>query len=357
MIVQLKTEFTEQINNCKNLSDLEQVRLVFLGRKEGKLNSLLKGIKDLPDEEKKAAGQEANDLRKYIEKEIKNKEQEFKSENFKKELESEWIDATQPILNGREIGHLHPLTQIQNEIEDIFTSMGFMILDGPELESEYYNFEALNIPSWHPARDMQDTFYVENQKEEATPPPTPSSERRGIPHLLMRTHTSPVQVRAMRQYGAPIKAIVPGRVFRYEASDARHDAAFNQVEGFMIGQDISISNLTAISKTFLDKIFKGDIKYRFRPGYFPFVEPGVEVDLECRICGGRGCRVCKGTGWLEFMGAGMIHPNVLKHGGVNPDKYSGFAFGFGITRLVMMKYEIDDIRLLLNGDLRFLKQF
>ncbi|MFH1030940.1 MAG: phenylalanine--tRNA ligase subunit alpha, partial [bacterium] len=242
--------------------------------------------------------------------------------------------------------------QVQNEIEDIFRSMGFMVLDGPELESEYYNFEALNIPSWHPARDMQDTFYVESRIKNQE-----LRIKKGEERLVMRTQTSAVQVRGMQKYGAPIKAIVPGRCFRNEATDASHEHTFYQVEGLMVGEGISLSNLFAISNKFLSKIFGKNIKNRFRPGYFPFVEPGLEMDLECVFCGGKGCRICKYTGWIEFSGAGMVHPNVLIAGGIDPSKYSGFAFGFGITRLVMMKYGIDDIRSLLSGDLRFLKQF
>lgn len=217
--------------------------------------------------------------------------------------------------------------------------MGFQILTGPEMESEYYNFEALNIPSYHPARDMQDTFYME---EEGT---------------VLRTHTSPVQIRAMQDYGAPLKAIVPGRVFRYEATDASHDNTFYQIEGLMIDKEINLANLKAIMQEVLNRIFKKEVKLRFRPGYFPFVEPGLELDLGCLICEGKGCSVCKQSGWVEFMGAGMIHPNVLKAGKINPKKWQGFAFGFGLTRLVMMKYGINDIRLLSGGNLNFLKQF
>jgi phenylalanyl-tRNA synthetase alpha chain len=218
--------------------------------------------------------------------------------------------------------------------------MGFMILDGPELESDYYNFEALNIPTWHPARDTQDTFYIEAKEK-----------------LLLRTQTSPVQVRAMQKYGAPLRCVVPGRVFRNEATDVSHDHTFYQLEGLMIDKDISITNLIAVMKELLSGIFKREVNVRLRPGYFPFVEPAFELDIQCLICGGKGCSVCKQSGWLELLPCGLVHPNVLKAGGIDPKKYSGFAFGLGLTRLVMMKYKIDDIRLLQSGDLRFLNQF
>jgi phenylalanyl-tRNA synthetase alpha chain len=242
-------------------------------------------------------------------------------------------------------GHLHPLTLIQRDLEDIFKSLGFSILEGPELESDYYNFEALNIDKHHPARDMQDTFYVDwdkNNKEEK---------------LVMRTHTSPVQIRAMQTYGAPLKAIVPGRVFRNEAMDASHEHTFYQLEGLMIDKDISITNMIALMKELLKGIFEKEVPVRIRPGFFPFVEPGIELDISCQICDGKGCSVCKQSGWLELFPAGMVHPNVLKAGGIDSKKYSGFAFGLGLTRLVMMKYRINDIRLFNSGDLRFLEQF
>jgi len=367
----IKAQFNNEIEKCEDLAALEQVRVDFLGRK-GKLSLILKGLKELPVEEKKIVGQGANKLKQEIEGGIEKKNREIEAKQSSKQLEKEWVDVTQPILDKKEISHLHPLTQVQNEIEEIFTSMGFRVLDGPELESEYYNFEALNIPESHPARDMQDTFYISSKSKVQSPARNATNTVVGglkedqssnskfqnqENRLLMRTHTSSVQIRAMQKYGAPLRAIVPGRVFRYEATDARHDSAFCQVEGLMIDHDISVSNLIAISNAFLSKIFKDKIKVRTRPGYFPFVEPGVEMDLECKICDGKGCGVCKGSGWIEFMGAGMVHPNVLEAGNIDSKKFQGFAFGFGITRLVMMKYKIDDIRLLMSGDLRFLKQF
>jgi len=220
-----------------------------------------------------------------------------------------------------------------------------MIMDGPEVESEYYNFEGLNIPSWHPARDMQDTFFIKGKQD----------KKHG--RMVLRTHTSPVQVRTMEKYGAPLRVIVPGRTFRYEATDASHETTFYQVEGLMIDKDISIAHLKGVLKEFLTRLFAKEVKVRFRPGYFPFVEPGLEVDFSCLLCGGKGCRVCKHTGWVEFMGAGMVHENVLKAGGIDAKKWQGWAFGFGLNRLAMMRHGIDDIRLFLSGDLRFTNQF
>jgi phenylalanyl-tRNA synthetase alpha chain len=244
-----------------------------------------------------------------------------------------------------ESGHLHPITIVRQELEDLFSSLGFMILDGPELESDYYNFEALNIPKHHPARDMQDTFYIDHKNAA------------GEFDLVLRTHTSPMQVRAMQKYGAPLRCVVPGRVFRNEATDACHEHTLYQLEGLMIDKNISIANLIAVVKEMLSGMFKQEIKTRVRPGYFPFVEPGIEFDMGCLVCHGQKCPSCKHSGWVEMMGAGMVHPNVLKAGGIDPNVYSGFAFGMGIDRLVMMKYGINDIRHFEGGDLRFLQQF
>lgn len=342
---QIKEKALAEIEKIKKSDALRDLEVKYLGRK-GELTKVLRGLSDLALEEKKVIGSLANKIKQEIAMSFEKAQCIIKNSEDKDSLEKEWIDTTMPSLGAKELGSLHPLTKVQNEIEDIFTSMGFMVLDGPELESEYYNFDALNSPSWHPARDMQDTFYVSSKVIDS-----------GDNKLLMRAHTSPVQVRAMQKYGAPLRSIVPGRVFRNEAIDASHEHTFNQVEGLMIDKDISIANLIAMMKTMLSKIFDKKLEIRLRPGYFPFVEPGFEVDLSCVFCGGKGCRVCKNTGWIEFSGAGMVHQRVLEAGGVDPNKYSGFAFGFGITRLVMMKYGINDIRLLLSGDLRFLRQF
>jgi phenylalanyl-tRNA synthetase alpha chain len=313
------------------------LRVKYLGRK-GELSQILRSLKDLSVEERKEIGALANSIKNDLGSVFKNKEDEVLGEK------SEDYDISLP---GKEMktGHLHPLTLIQRDLEDIFKSLGFSIFEGPELESDYYNFEALNIAKHHPARDMHDTFYVEwdkNKKDEK---------------LVMRTHTSPVQVRAMQKYGAPLKAIVPGKVFRNEAIDASHEHTFYQLEGLMIDKDISITNMIALMKELLKGIFGKEVLVRIRPGFFPFVEPGIELDISCQLCDGKGCSVCKQSGWLELFPAGMVHPQVLKAGGIDSDKYSGFAFGLGLTRLVMMKYHINDIRLFNSGDLRFLEQF
>lgn len=237
-------------------------------------------------------------------------------------------------------GHLHPLTQVMREIVDSFVAMGFEVADGPEVESEHYNFDALNVPKDHPARDMQDTFWV-----------------KGVPQTVLRTHTSPVQVRYMEAHTPPLKIVVPGKVYRYEATDATHETQFHQIEGLVVGEGIGLSHLKYTLDEFFKRLYGANANVRMRPSYFPFVEPGVEIDVSCMKCAGAGCNVCKQTGWIEVMGAGVVHPNVLQAGGVDPRKYSGFAFGGGVDRLVMLKYGIDDVRLLYAGDLRLVDQF
>lgn len=347
----IKEKALDEIKAAKESQKLRELEIKYLGRK-GELTKVLRELSGLSLDEKKKIGKLSNEVKQEIEKVLSKAQKAIKEKEAKEQLEKEWVDATLPILDSKKLGSTHPLTKVQNEIEDIFTSMGFMILDGPELESEYYNFDALNMPSWHPARDMQDTFFLESPKSIKS-----KVESQGGNRLVMRTHTSPVQVRAMQKYGAPLKSIVPGRCFRNEATDACHEHTFYQIEGLMVDKDISIANLIAVMKTLLAGVFKRDVKARLRPGYFPFVEPGFELDINCQICGGKGCPSCKHSGWLELLPCGMVHPNVLRYGGINPDIYSGFAFGLGLTRLVMMKYGIDDIRLLLSGDLRFLRQF
>jgi phenylalanyl-tRNA synthetase alpha chain len=347
---QLKIKAVESIEKVKTLLELEKIENGLFGRKGGKLNEILKAIKDLGAEEKANIGRLANDVKKEITEKLDEVRKALNKKELNENLEKDFIDVTVP---GKQFskGSLNPISIIQYELEDVFRSMGFMVLDGPELESDFYNFEGLNIPEHHPARDMQDTFYIKQKGGEG------QEGKDGKNKQVLRTHTSPVQVRAMLKYGAPMKAIVPGRAFRNEAVDASHDHTFNQLEGLMIDKDISITNLISVMNTLLKKIFKKDVKTRLRPGFFPFVEPGFELDINCLICGGKGCSVCKQTGWLELLPCGMVHPNVLKAGGINPDEYSGFAFGLGLTRLAMMRYGIDDIRHLCSGDLRFLKQF
>lgn len=337
-LLKLKQEILKQLPKANDSNVLRDLEIKYLGRK-GELANILSGLKDLKINEKKVVGKMANDIKS----EIENKFSEARKKMENTKSKKDFVDITLP---GEKIkkGHIHPITRIQNELEDLFTSLGFIVLDGPELESEYYNFEALNIPDYHPARDMQDTFFVSDQKA-------------GEGKMVMRTHTSPVQVRAMQKYGAPLRCVAPGRVFRCEATDACHEHTFDQMEGLMIGEDISISNMIAVMKELLKSIFKKDMEVRVRPGYFPFVEPGVELDIRCTICAGKGCPACKNSGWLELLPAGLVHPNVLKHGGIDSKKYSGFAFGLGLTRLAMMRYGVNDIRLFNSGDLRFLKQF
>jgi len=339
---QLKKDAENKIAAAESVSQLEQIDQEFFGRKDGKLNLILKQLKDLSAEEKKSLGQEANDVKLELVDLIAKKKSVLAEKEIDAKIKKEVVDLTLP---GETIatGTLHPASQVQYELEDIFKSLGFMVLDGPELESDYFNFEALNMPEHHPARDMQDTFYVKTKE--------------GEPKQVLRTQTSPVQIRAMLKYGAPLRAVVPGRVFRFEELDASHENTFSQLEGIMIEENLSITNLIAVMKTLLKGVFKREVKVRLRPGFFPFVEPGFELDINCLICGGRGCKVCKQSGWVELLPCGMIHPNVLRAGGIDPDKFSGFAFGLGMTRLVMMRYGIDDIRLLNGGDLKFLKQF
>jgi len=342
-LLALKKACLEAISKADRLNNLQEIEVKYIGRK-GELTNILRGVKDLSDAEKPTIGKLSNEVKNELEAEFKAKARALENAELNEKLKDDTFDITVPGPEA-EPGHIHPLSQVQHEVEKIFSSMGFMIMDGPEVESEYYNFEGLNIPAWHPARDMQDTFFIKDKKD----------KKHG--RMVLRTQTSPVQLRTMEKYGAPLRVIVPGRTFRYEATDVSHDTTFYQVEGFMIDKDISISHLKGVLAQFLSKLFGKEVTVRIRPGYFPFVEPGLEVDFSCLLCGGKGCRVCKHTGWVEFMGAGMIHENVLKAGGIDPKKWQGWAFGFGLTRLVMMRHGIDDIRLILGGDLRFINQF
>lgn len=337
---QLKNQALPAIASSKNEAELTDLENKYLGRKNGELTELMKGLKDLNPEEKKNAGQLLNEIKKELEEAINKKREELSNAGFAQAIAGEKADLSQPYLPKKERGHLHPNSIVQKELEDLFTSMGFMVLDGPELESDYYNFEAINIPPTHPARDVQDTFYIKNHE-----------------NWLVRTHTSSNQVRAMEKYGAPLKMITPGRCFRNEATDARHEHTFYQLEGVVVDKDINFGHMKAVLETVAQKLFGPEIKVRLRPKFYPFVEPGVNGEVTCLLCGGKGCGVCKHTGWMEIFGAGMIHPNVLRAGGLDPQVYSGFAFGFGLTRLVMLKYGIDDVRLLQSGDLRFVRQF
>ncbi len=339
----LKVEAEKEVVQIADLASLNDFNARYLGRK-GVLTEALKGIKDLSKDKRPMMGKLANEVKTAIEQLIAAKKVEIENESLLASLSDDNFDVTIPGVKTK-TGHIHPIAQVQYEVEQIFSDMGFAVMDGPEVESEYYNFEGLNIPATHPARDMQDTFFVKDKEDEKHA------------RMVLRTHTSPVQVRTMEKYGAPLRVIVPGRVFRNEATDASHEHTFDQVEGLLIDKDISLAHLKGIMIDFLSRLFGQEVNVRFRPGYFPFVEPGLELDFSCLICKGKGCKTCKRTGWLEFMGAGMVHPNVLKSGGIDSDEYQGWAFGFGLTRLVMMRYKIDDIRHLTSGDMRFLEQF
>ena len=326
----------ERIARADTPEALEAVRVEVLGRK-GALANISKEMGKLSPEQRTVIGKLLNAAKQSLESALDSKTTAFDAQALRARLDSEWLDLTLPSPQAKP-GSLHPLTQIQTEIEDLFVSLGFTVLDGPEVETEYNNFDALNIPGDHPARDMQDTFWLENG------------------HVL-RTHTSPVQVRGMRKLGPPLRMIAPGRVFRNEEVDPSHEHTFYQLEGMMIGRDVSVAHLLYFMKTLLGAIFKRDVTVRLRPGFFPFVEPGFELDIQCLICGGPGCPVCKQSGWVELLPCGLVNPNVLRMGGIDPEQWNGFAFGLGLTRLVMMRYAIDDIRLLQSGDLRFLNQF
>lgn len=326
-----------ELSRVKSLKDLERLRIKYFGRKEGELTKILRSLDDLPKEERKKIGFLANKVKQELILAFNTARDRIKKIEFSKK--EEFFDTTLPAKFPPK-GHGHPLTQVRLELEEIFKSMGFEIYEGDELTSDFYNFESLNIPKTHPARDIQDTFFIKDH-----------------PNLVMRTHTSAMQVKIMEKKKPPLRVIVPGRCFRHEATDPSHEHTFYQMEGFLVDEKVSIANLIYTQKTLLRAIFKKDVKVRLRPGYFPFVEPGFELDCSCIICDGKGCSVCKRTGWVELIPCGMIHPKVFEFAGYPKGKYTGFAFGMGLTRLVMMRYGIDDIRLFMSGDLRFLEQF
>jgi phenylalanyl-tRNA synthetase alpha chain len=336
-ISNLREAAIAKIKEAGSSAEVEDLRVKLLGKK-GELTEMLKDLKNMAIEERKQFGQDANALKNELGEIIEAKFKELSANDVKKSLAGgSNFDISLPGTQFK-LGSLHPVTIVQKEIEKIFTGMGFNIVDGPEAEEEFFNFEALNIPKHHPARDMQDTYWLENGS-------------------LLRTHTSPCQVRAMQKYGAPLKVIAPGRCFRNESTDASHENTFFQLEGMMIDKNVSIANLIYVMKLLLSEVFQRDVKIRLRPGFFPFVEPGFELDLNCMICGGKGCPTCKHSGWIELLPCGMVHPNVLRYGGIDPEEYTGFAFGLGLTRLAMMKYGISDIRVLNSGDLRAMEQF
>ena len=318
-----------------NAADIEALRVRYLGKK-GELTAVLRGMGKLSAEERPIIGQLANEVRADIEASIEERRRQMQDRLLELKLKKEKIDVTLPVEG--EMGHIHPLTMTQRELEDIFIGLGFTIVEGPEVELDYYNFQALNIPENHPARDTQDTFYITD-------------------NILLRSQTSPVQVRTMEKQKPPIRIISPGRVYRSDAVDATHSPLFHQLEGLVVDKGISMGDLKGVLELFAKQTFGEETRIRFRPHHFPFTEPSAEVDVSCFACGGKGCRICKGEGWIEILGAGMVHPNVLRNCGIDPDVYSGFAFGFGIERIAMLKYHIDDMRLLYENDTRFLGEF
>ncbi|MBQ4298177.1 MAG: phenylalanine--tRNA ligase subunit alpha [Clostridia bacterium] len=315
--------------------DPESLRIRFLGKK-GELTALLRSMGELSPEERPAAGQAVNDLRVMIEEGIEKAKRERAAAALEKRLAAEKLDVTLPAPAAA--ATLHPLTAVQRELEDIFCGMGFEVAEGPEVEYDYYNFVALNIPEDHPARDTQDTFYITDK-------------------ILLRSQTSPVQVRTMEKKKPPIRMISPGRVYRSDAVDATHSPLFHQLEGLVVDRGVTMGDLKGTLEIFAKQLFGEDTRIRFRPHHFPFTEPSAEVDASCFACGGKGCRVCKGEGWIEILGAGMVHPFVLSNCGIDTDVYSGFAFGLGVERIAMLRYKIDDMRLLYENDVRFLSQF
>jgi phenylalanyl-tRNA synthetase alpha chain len=334
---ELEVRASTLLDGAASMEALETARVEFLGRK-GALVTIGKEMGKLAPEDRARVGKLLNAVKQNLESRYEARKAAFDRAALDSRLASEWLDLTLP-APGTRPGKLHPLTRIQQELEDLFTSFGFAVAQGPEVETEWYNFDALNIPPTHPARDMQDTFWLSGGD------------------MLLRTHTSPVQVRAMQKFGPPLRVIAPGRVFRNEEVDASHEHTFYQLEGLMVDRDVSVAHMLYFMNSLLTAIFKRETTVRLRPGYFPFVEPGFELDIRCLICGGPGCPVCKQSGWVELLPCGLVHPNVLRASGIDPEKWNGFAFGLGLTRLVMMRYAIDDIRLLASGDLRFLEQF
>ena len=326
----------EQIEAADEMTALNDVRVAILGKK-GELTAVLKSMKDVKPEDRPAVGQLVNETRSAIEEKLAEAKERLEGAEMELRLKSEVIDVTLPAKKAK-IGHLHPNTNVLQEVEDIFVGMGYEVVEGPEVEYDYYNFEALNIPANHPAKDEQDTFYINKD-------------------ILLRTQTSPVQVRVMEKGKLPIRMIAPGRVFRSDEVDATHSPSFHQIEGMVIDKNITFADLKGTLQEFVKQLFGVDTKVKFRPHHFPFTEPSAEMDVSCFKCGGKGCRFCKGEGWIEILGCGMVHPKVLKMSGIDPNEYQGFAFGLGLERITLLKYEIDDMRMLYENDDRFLKQF
>ena len=335
-LAKIREEILKQIDASENLDKLNEVRVSALGKK-GALTELLKSMKEVAPQDRPKVGQMVNEVRAEIETALETEKAKLEDRAMEARLKNEVIDVTLPAKKNS-VGHRHPNTIALEEVERIFVGMGYEVVRGPEVEKDYYNFEALNIPKDHPARDEQDTFYI-NEK------------------IVLRTQTSPVQVRTMEQGKLPIRMLAPGRVFRSDEVDATHSPSFHQIEGMVIDKGITFSNLKGTLTQFVQKLFGKETKVKFRPHHFPFTEPSAEMDVPCFKCGGKGCRFCKGSGWIEILGCGMVHPKVLKMCNIDPEEYSGFAFGVGLERIALLKYEIDDMRLLYENDIRFLKQF
>ena len=331
----ISTAAKEAILNCAEESEIENLRVKYLGKK-GELTSILKQMGSLAPEERPKMGALVNEAKQELEELIATKKEELKIAATEQKLKDETIDITMPAKEVKP-GKLHPLNTVLDDMIDIFQSMGFDVVDGPEVETDHYNFECLNVPADHPARDMQDTFYLAE-------------------NLLLRTQTSAAQIRTMETRKPPIRVICPGRVFRADEVDATHSPVFHQIEGLVVDKGVTMCDLKGVLEQFAQEIYGNDTKVKFRPSFFPFTEPSVEVDVTCSECGGKGCRVCKGSGWIEILGAGMVHPNVLRSCGIDPEEYSGFAFGIGLDRLTTTRYKISDIRLLFENDKRFLDQ-
>lgn len=332
----IRAAATEEIAKVSSKTDLDALKVRFLGKK-GELTAILKQMGKLSPEERPVMGQLANEVRSFIEEKIEERSAEIKKIETAQKLKDETIDVTMP-GKVKPLGHKHPLSIVLDEVKEIFMGMGFDVATGPEVEWDYYNFEALNIPKGHPARDTQDTFYITE-------------------NMLLRTQTSPVQIRVMENNQPPIRIIAPGRVYRSDAVDATHSPLFHQIEGLVVDKGITMADLKGNLEAFAKRLYGNDTKIRLRPHHFPFTEPSCEIDVSCFRCGGKGCPMCKGEGWIEILGGGMVHPKVLKNGGIDPEVYSGFAFGVGLERLVMFRFNIDDMRLLYENDMRFLGQF
>lgn len=335
-VIEIGENAIKEINNCNNLTSLNEIRVKYLGKK-GKLTSVLRSMGDLSQQERPIIGQLVNDIKNKLDNKLKEQFEQLNLMELHNKLQKEKIDVTMPSKKSK-IGSYHPITKIIDEMKDVFIGLGYKIADGPEIELTHYNFDLLNTPKDHPSRDLQDTFYI-------------------LEDIVLRTHTSPVQARIMEKHDLPIRIICPGKVYRSDAVDATHSPVFHQIEGLVIDKDITMCDLKGTLEIFAKKCLGKDTKIRFRPHYFPFTEPSAEADVSCFICNGKGCRVCKSEGWIELVGCGMVHPNVLDLCGIDSKQYSGFAFGFGVERIAMAKYGIDDMRLLYENDVRFLKQF